>query len=371
MVVVIPVQTLAVIVLGHLLEVVPNLPEVDGGHQRGNAVKDGDFILRPRLERRVNRSVLVGEQVGKALPIHVHEGIYADDMTDEVGVLKVVGSCQHVQVHDGFELCRDDKVLIVNVGVGGYAAHGVFAALELQKARHLTEHGGNVNCVRLVGFGDGNALDVAVQHGTCEHVLHHKVLIGLRGSVHALHDGGDKVSDTLPRQERLTKLVIGNGNRVILLKVHGVKRRANVGNGSLENILFRLGRAELERTREVDEDFLNRLAELQTSLLEHRPRVRVHFGRNDNEPDAVNERIEVRIGRGGEVQDVIANLVDGFGRARNADGSVLRLLDYATRDKRVGKFGGFLHNSSGHSYGVDGGSSRLSAYLGGHICSFL
>jgi hypothetical protein len=254
---------------------------------------------------------------------------------------------------------------------GGYAAHGVFAALELQKARHLTEHGGNVNCVRLVGFGDGNALDVAVQHGTCEHVLHHKVLIGLRGSVHALHDSRDKVGDALPRQESLTKLVIGNGNRVILLKVHGVERRANVGDGSLENILFRLGRAELERTREVDEDFLNRLAELQTSLLENAPRVRVHFGRNDDETDAVNERIEVRIGRGGEVQDVIANLVDGFGSSRNVDCAVLRLADNAPRKQRVGKFGGFLQKSGGDRYGVDGGSSRLGAYLSGHICSFL
>ena len=292
-------------------------------------------------------------------------------MTDEVGVLKVVGSCQHVQVHDGFELCRDDKVLIVNVGVGGYAAHGVFAALELQKARHLTEHGGNVNCVRLVGFGDGNALDVAVQHGASQHVLHNQILVGLRGSVHALHDGGDKVGDALPRQKRLTKLVVGNGDGVVFLEVHGVERRTNVGNGSLENVLLCLGRAELERACEVDENLLDSLAELQPTLLEHAPRIGVHLGTDDNEPDAVDQRVEVCVGGGGEVHDVIADLVDGFGCSRNADGSILRLLYYATRDKRVGKFGGFLHKRCGNRYGVDGGRSRLGAYLCGHSCSFL
>ena len=124
-----------------------------------------------------------------------------------------------------------------------------------------------------------------------------------------------------------------------------MERRAHVGKLALgERVLRTLG-VEAVNVGEVDEDFLDRVSELEVPALEHRPGVAVQLGGHDGEADAVHERVQKRVARGlvgGEVLADGVNLVGGSGQLDVCAPVSVDGRRHAARSERRGYLGGLV-----------------------------
>lgn len=108
----------AVVLLGHVAEVVPNLEEGTGNENRRARVKGCHLVLGELMEVRVDLAgVGIGEKQGQAPPVMARQVIDRDDTPHELAVLDIERRGQDVHIHRGTEAGIHDKVLILEVRV--------------------------------------------------------------------------------------------------------------------------------------------------------------------------------------------------------------------------------------------------------------
>lgn len=331
MVELVPVQALRVVDLGELIQHIVDLEPLLVHDDRLDRGKGGVLRRRDTVAGVGEHGGAVDRIIGKQhvetvkLALIESEAVDADMSAEPVGAVDVERLGENVNVGKGVEVSRGDSIDAADLTEVLVACGGVVGGHEAElggRGLDILDHG---LCGRLVhGSGSVAVGETAAQRDLRNDVLHHNELVIVGRGVQAVDDTGDKVRNAVQGRERLTKLLLTDGDRVLRLEVHSVEHAVHVGLVASEHGGLRVRRIEGVSVGDIYEDFLDRLAELKDTFLGEGPRVRVHAGSDDDSRNAVDQRRNELIHARLESGDSLTYSTDALGRVhRCGDGLVV------------------------------------------------
>nr|DAI24361.1 MAG TPA: hypothetical protein [Caudoviricetes sp.] len=323
MVEVVPVQTLAVVVLGELHQVIEHHEPLTV-NQRGNTS---------------------GESA---------EVINENTVSHELGLTHVECGSQHLHINDGIKGSIQDKELVVLLGKVHNAHSIILAGHELQLIADCLDVGHDFLGGSGRRFGDNNGIHTALGGSILDKLLHAQEFIELRTSVHTVHDSCNEVSNPFRGKERLPQLLLRNGSLVEVLEVHFVEHSGHIRDFPFEHRFLSQDRVKGVGLGDVDENLLDGLAVFHHPFFEHLQGVLVRFAGDDNTGDTVHQGIQKLVLRSLELHHRITNVTDiilrsyrnplAVGVTRIATNGVQNVHAVTCQRGRIGFYWHFVHS---------------------------
>nr|DAG18668.1 MAG TPA: hypothetical protein [Caudoviricetes sp.] len=288
---VVPVHTGADVILSEFVVVIVDLKPflvqkygLDIGHQR-QLVGGNGF-----------NHVTVGGNVRKALIVERCEIINQLEPADEISLVHVERTSQHIHIIPRVERAVHEDVLVSFLRVGSNTGGVVFVAHESELVGRATESNSGVLDVSRI---ECDRVHLAVRDSLDNQVLKQQVLVVLSGLIQTDHNLGNQILHTVHAHERLTQVLVLNGDRVLHTPIHGVESRPNIWECSLQLTGFCLFSRKLTSLGDTDEHFLDSLAKLQIALLEFSIVVVERSALDAHSGDTINQSVDKLVSHSG------------------------------------------------------------------------
>nr|DAH12496.1 MAG TPA: hypothetical protein [Caudoviricetes sp.] len=237
-----------------------------------------------------------------------------DNMTSELRLIHMERSSQHIDIHTSVEVgsCNEVLVFLGSRSPNTSVVHGVV------EDGHAVGHGLNLNHCLTSGRSIGNSGDRLNNEPATlailgNQLLHKDELIQSSGFIHAVNQSSNEAVKAVIGQKRLAELLIGNGQRIVQLAVHGVEHGENIREVALEQSVLRSTGVIGLRLDNINIDLLDGFTNSKAAFLEGGQRVRSHTVIEDNQPDTVNQCINELVCLRFKIENSITNIVNILG----------------------------------------------------------
>ena len=218
--------------------------------------------------------------------------IYHNNMTSKLCLIHVERSSQYINIHSSVEVRSSNKVLLI---LGSGSPHTCVVHL-IVKDGHAIRNSLNFNHGFTSRCSIGNRCNGLDNESTVivpltDKLLHLNELIQRCRLIHRINQPSNETVKTIIRHESLTKLFIGDSQRVIKLAINAVEYRGYIGQVTLkQGVLCSSGVIGL-CLNNINVKFLNSFTNRKSALFKCSKRISCHTIVQDNKTETVYQCI--------------------------------------------------------------------------------